>query len=184
MSKIVSMSLKLLTICAAAAFALGVVNALTAPEIKKLEDSAKVKALGELIKTGVADPASESFVEGHDYVSSVFEIKDGGSVTGYILNLKAKGYGGIMTVMASYKSNGEVINAVLMANAETPGFGKKAEKDGYMDKFVGRGADGKPLPLFAYEVEETVDTVTGATITFMGISSAIKSGSDYIKGGM
>ena len=71
-----------------------------------------------------------------------------------------------------------------MANAETPGFGKRAEKPDYMEKFIGHGSNGDNIPLYSYEVEEDVDTVTGATITFMGVSSAIKEGSDFVKGGL
>ena len=184
MNKIMNMAIKLLIICSAAAFALGVVNALTAPEIQKLEDKAKVKALNELIDQGSADPNKEIQIEGNDIISSYYVIENGGETIGYILYLNAKGYGGSMTVMASYEIDGDVINSVLMNNQETPGFGKKAEKDGYMDKFIGKGSNEKELPLFGYQVEEEIDTITGATITFMGISSALKYGSDYIKGGI
>ncbi|MGL1894384.1 MAG: FMN-binding protein [Spirochaetaceae bacterium] len=184
MNKTLNMALKLLIICSVAAFALGVANALTAPEIQRLEDAAKAKALGELIDTGSADPNNEIIVEENDVVSSYYLIEDGGQTIGYILYLKAKGYGGSMTVMASYKTTGEVIGSVLMNNAETPGFGKKAEKAGYMDKFIGRGTTSDPIPLFGYQVEENIDTVTGATITFMGISSALESGREFVKGGL
>lgn len=184
MNKTLNMALKLLIICSAAAFALGVVNALTAPEIKRLEDVAKATALDQLTNKGKADSNKEIIVENNDAVSSYYLIEDDGSTIGYILYLNAKGYGGIMTVMASYANNGDLIGSVLMNNSETPGFGKKAEKDGYMDKFVGRGSDSNPLPLFSYQVEEEVDTVTGATITFMGVSTALKNGSDFVKGGL
>ncbi|OQY40602.1 MAG: hypothetical protein B6229_01200 [Spirochaetaceae bacterium 4572_7] len=184
LNKTADMALKLLIICSAAAFILGVVNALTAPEIKKLEDKAKSKTLSELVSIGSASSDREITVSNNKYVSSYYTIDDGGETIGYILYLKAKGYGGAMTIMASYEKDGTVLGAKLMANGETPGFGKKAEKPGYMDKFIGRGSDNKSLPLFSYEVEESVDTVTGATITFMGVSTAIKMGSDFVKGGL
>jgi len=184
MNKTLNMALKLLIICAAAALALGVVNALTAPEIKRLEDEAKANALNDLTVSGKANPNNEIIVENAETVSSYYLIEDGDETIGYILYLSAKGYGGLMTVMASYTTEGEVIGAVLMNNSETPGFGKKAEKDGYMDKFVGRGSDDNPIPLFSYQVDEEVDTVTGATITFMGVSTSIKEGSDFVKGGL
>lgn len=184
MNKTLDMALKLLIICSAAAFSLGVVNSLTAPEIKKLEDNAKAKALSELISIGNADANDEKIVSDNENVSSYYLITDKGATIGYILYLNAKGYGGMMTVMASYKNSGELIGSVLMNNQETPGFGKKAEKSDYMNKFIGRGATGNDLPLFSYQVDETVDTVTGATITFMGISKALKMGSDFVKGGL
>lgn len=184
MNKTLNMALKLLIICSIAAFALGVVNAMTAPEIKRLEDDAKAKALSQIITTGNADANQEIMIEDNAGVSSYYNIEDGGEIIGYILYLKAKGYGGNMTVMASYTKAGDIMGSVLMNNAETPGFGKKAEKDGYMDKFIGRGSNGNPIPTLTYEVEESVDTVTGATITFMGVSSALKFGSEFVKGGL
>ena len=184
MNKTLNMALKLLVICSTAAFALGVVNAMTAPEIQRLEDEAKAKALSKIITSGEADSNGEIKIENNEVVSSYYDITENGNIIGYILYLKAKGYGGNMTVMASYTLEGDVIGTVLMNNAETPGFGKKAEKDGYMDKFIGRGSNGNPIPTLSYQVEETVDTVTGATITFMGISSALEYGSDFVKGGL
>ncbi len=176
------MSLKLLIICSIAAFALSIVNAVTAPEIKRLEEESKSKALSGLIETGFADSNREIVVLDNEFVSSYYLITDGDSTIGYILYIKAKGYGGSMTLMASYRLDGSVINSILMANQETPGFGKKAEKDGYMDKFKNLGSDNDKLPLFGYEAKEEVDTITGATITFMGVSKAIKMGSDFVKG--
>jgi len=184
MNKTLNMALKLLIICAAAALALGVVNALTAPEIQRLEDEAKANALNDLTVKGKADANKEIVVEDNETVSSYYVIEDNNETIGYILYLSAKGYGGLMTVMASYTVEGNVIGSVLMNNSETPGFGKKAEKEGYMDKFVGRGEDSNPIPLFSYQVEEEVDTVTGATITFMGVSTSLKEGSDFVKGGL
>ncbi|QEN03804.1 FMN-binding protein [Thiospirochaeta perfilievii] len=184
MNKTLNMALKLLVICAAAAFALGVVNAFTAPEIKKLEDEAKAKALSDLVESGYADPNKEVIVQDNSTVSSYYLIEKDIETIGYILYLKAKGYGGMMTVMASYKLDGSLIGSVLMENSETPGFGKKAEKPDYMRKFIGRGGRDNPIPLFSYQVEEEVDTVSGATITFMGVSSALKNGSDFVKGGL
>ena len=184
LNKTANMALKLLIICSASALILGIVNALTAPEIKKLEDKAKSKTLSELVTIGSANSDREIIVSNNEYVSSYYTIDDSGKTIGYILYLKAKGYGGAMTIMASYKNDGTVLGAKLMENGETPGFGKRAEKPGYMDKFVGHGSDSNKLPLFKYEVEEKVDTVTGSTVTFMGISTAIKIGSDFIKGGL
>ena len=184
MNKTLSMAIKLLVICATAAFILSIVNAITAPKIKALEDSAKATTLSELITIGNANAEKEIVVDGNDYVSSYYLIEDKGEAIGYILYLKGKGYGGAMTLMAAYKKDGTVLGAKLMANGETPGFGKRAEKPEYMNKFIGHGADGNNIPLYSYEVEEAVDTVTGATITFMGVSSAIKEGSDFVKGGL
>lgn len=183
MNNVKVMSLKLLAIAGVAALVLGVVNAFTSPRIAEIERDAKIEALGNLIQEGTADPDSEVFLEDHDVIKSYFTIENSGKVTGYILSLNAKGYGGAMGVMASYTKDGDIINSILMANQETPGFGKKAEKQEYMDVFKGKGRDGNPIPEYTYQVDNT-DVVSSATITFMGLSKALVSGSDFVKGGL
>ncbi len=183
MNKIINVSLKLLAICSVSALILGFVNSLTKPQIDKLENQGKINALGKLSGGGDVDPLGEVLISDHETVLSYFTITLDSGVYGYILSLKAKGYGGEMKLLASYKDDGSIINAALMANQETPGFGKEAENEGYMDNFIGLGSDLNPIPLFTYQVKD-VDTVTGATITFMGISSALEKGSNFVKGGL
>ncbi len=177
MNKTLFMALRLLIICAIAALALGVVNALTKPEINNLEERAKSEALASLVIRGRADSGSEKTVKDNEFISSYYEIIESGDVIGYILYLNAKGYGGPMKIMASFNLKGQVLKAKLMANQETPGFGKNAEKPGYMDIY------NKGIPKYTYELENP-DVVTGATITFMGISSSLQIGSDFVKRGL
>lgn len=183
MNNVKVMSLKLLIIAGVAALTLGIVNAFTAPRIAEIERAAKIEALGNLISEGKADPDSEVFIEDNDIIQSYFTIENNGDVVGYILSLKAKGYGGSMAVMASYKTNGSIINSVLMANQETPGFGKKAEKQEYMDVFKDKGSSNNTIPEYTYQVDNT-DVVASATITFMGLSKSLIAGSNFVKGGL
>lgn len=177
MNKTLFMALRLLIICGIAALALGVVNALTAPEIVKLEEESKDTTLSSLLERGRVNSNRENIVKNSEVISSYYEILEAGEVIGYVLYLNAKGYGGPMKIMAAYTLGGRVINARLMANQETPGFGKNAEKAGYMDIFK------RDIPKFKYELKNP-DVVSGATITFMGISSSLQIGSDFVKGGL
>lgn len=182
MNNIKVMTLKLLVIAAVAAFVLGVVNAFTSPKIASLEKEAKIAALGELTDVGRSNPDSESIVDGNEYINSFFTIEDSSGLIGYIVNLTGKGYGGAMTIMASYNLDGSIIRAVLMNNGETPGFGKKFENPEIIGVFNGTGSDLNPVPAFTYEVSDS-DAVSSATISFMGISKALTAGSDFVKGG-
>ena len=59
--------------------------------------------------------------------------------------------------------------------------GKKAENAEYMNKFKGTGAD-KPVPVKKTMLEAAdADAVTGATITFTGVSKALEYGSEFAK---
>jgi electron transport complex protein RnfG len=132
------------------------------------------QALASLIEEG-SPGEKEDLSEGR--INSQYPIVGPG---GWILDMTGKGYGGGMKILASYRPDGSVIDVVLMDNSETPGLGKKAEKSAYMSKFRNTGGS-TPVPLTKDMVQEEIDTITGATITFTGIATVIKEGSDYVK---
>jgi electron transport complex protein RnfG len=74
-----------------------------------------------------------------------------------------------------------VIDARLLANAETPGLGKKAESPSYMEKFQDTGSE-QSVPVKKDELEKAdADSISGATVTFSGIAKTIAYGSDFVK---
>ena len=123
--------------------------------------------------------AAEEAADGS--INYYIPLSDGNGIAGYIVEMSTSGYGGAMTVIASYATDGSVLEAKMMANSETPGLGKKAEEAWYMEMFKGLGGD-TPLPLSKSDLSaDDSAAVSGASITFGGISSALKNGSDYVK---
>lgn len=147
---------------------------------------------------------------GIETIPAYYPIKSSGKNVGYIIEFSTKGYGGAMKLMGLYKNDGEIVSAKLMNNDETPGLGKKAEDESYMNKFIGTGGSEIPVPVtkdmlggssgssvryernwsdfklsfgewFFGKSEGSTDSVTGATITFNGVSSALYQGSLFIK---
>ncbi|MBN2626509.1 MAG: FMN-binding protein [Spirochaetales bacterium] len=179
MNPILDRTLRLAVICSVAALLLGFVNSLTAPQIEQHKKEELQRALNELVVSG---EAGEAEALDNILVSARYPITDGGDLTGYILALNGSGYGGEMKLLASYSLDGTLLKAILMENNETPGLGKKAEKSEYMDKFIGRGQEGNPIPTVKSMLEKP-DAVGGSTITFTGVSRALAAGSDYIREG-
>lgn len=166
-------------IAAVAATALAMVNAFTAPKIAAYELQVIKDALVE-VSGGYA--VGDQATTDDPLVTNVYPLSgENGDTVGHILQLVGTGYGGEMVVMASYHADGEVIDARLLANAETPGLGKKAEVPSYMDKFKGTGG------VTAVPVKKDMlgkadaDSVSGSTVTFTGVAKAIAYGSDYVK---
>ena len=86
-----------------------------------------------------------------------------------------------MNIIASYYFDGELINAELTTNSETPGLGKRAEEPSYMDMFRGLGASS-PLPVSSADLSsDDAAAVSGATVTFTGVSTALRNGSELAK---
>lgn len=176
MKTMMKSSLKLLLICSVAAAALGGVNAVTAPLIEKIRIERLQQALAEVMPGEELKPAV--LVEDNPTVDSRFDVE--GDSSRYVLRLVGQGYGGDMFILAAYKSDGTVLEVKMMENLETPGLGKEAEKPQYMEKFTGK--TGKFIPVRKGQLSaEQADTVSGATITFIGVGKALKSGSEYIR---
>ena len=194
MNDIVEKAGKLALICAVSALLLGVVNSFTEPMISQRRAREVREALASLIATEGGIPLAEP-TNTAEYAGFVGERRDlseegtvraeypvtGGAHEGsLILDLRGKGYGGEMKILASYQEDGSLIDIRLMDNTETPGLGKKAETWEYMAKFRGTGGDA-PVPVSRDEVSEETDTVTGATVTFAGIANALAEGAAYVR---
>ncbi|NLE16024.1 MAG: FMN-binding protein [Spirochaetales bacterium] len=179
MRKNIKYAMILLTICAVSAFALALTNSITSPVIAQMDADNRLKAL-EAVSAGY-DIGEQKEVTDQAFVTYVIDLKKDAGIAGYILGLKTAGYGGEMTLVASYTAQGEMLFAQLLTHNETPGLGKKAEDDGYMDKFKGTG-DSKPVPTNKTMLSAgDAQAVSGSSVTFTAIAKAINGGSEYVK---
>lgn len=170
---------KLALICAIAATALGFVNNLTEPRIREFKAKQLEEALSAVVVKGRA--GEEMPVEGVPGVLSYYPIQEGSGTLGYILKLIGAGYGGDMVLLASYDTKGVIQAVRLMENQETPGLGKEAEKGHYMEKFIGTGGNN-PIPVRKSQLtQEQADSITGASITFIGIAKALETGAVFLE---
>jgi electron transport complex protein RnfG len=179
MKQMVKIGITLALIASVAATTLAVVNAVTAPRIAIYE----AKVIEEALQT-VAGPyeIGESRESDDSSITSLYHLLDSNrNEVGYIVQLTGVGYGGEMTMMVSYLSDGEVLDARLLANSETPGLGKKAEEAVYMEKFIATGG-ANSVPQSKGELsKEEADSISGSTVTFAGVAKTVAYGSDFVK---
>ncbi len=179
MTRYIKTAVILFLICAICTALCAVVNEITAPKIAANVEGDRVTAL-EDVAAGFT--IGEQVDVGDGSVNYYIPLSDDSGVAGYIVELSTSGYGGAMTVIASYSTDGSVMEAKLMANSETPGLGKKAEEPWYMEMFKGLGG-ADPLPAAKSDLSaDDSAAVSGASITFGGVSSALINGSDFVKG--
>ncbi len=178
MKDIIKIGGKLAIICATAAIALGLVNAITEPVIEEVKKRRLEEALARVVKEGQVE---EIRTVERDQIEGYYPVTDSeAEIIGYVVKLIGLGYGGDMHLLANYAPDGTLKDVVLMENKETPGLGKKAENPQYMEMFINAGG-GREIPTRKDMLSrEDADSVTGATITFMGIANALKAGSDFI----
>ncbi|HUV08572.1 MAG TPA: FMN-binding protein [Spirochaetia bacterium] len=197
--------MKLFLICAIAAVSLGALNEVTEPAIFARKAQEEAEALKQMVPDD--EVGERDFVKEGGAVNAYYTVKRQGALYGYVLDLRGRGYGGELKILAAYKKDGEILSARLLDNQETPGLGKKAEDPKYMLKFKGTGTEGSPVPtskemlqarkpqtvskpersvsfrgwFLGPEASAESDSVTGATITFMGVSRALADGAAFIR---
>ena len=175
---------KLTLICFTAVLLLSIVHLLTMHSIERNNHKAEDMTNRYLIADGVkfekcsfSDPSVQSDSE---YYFTVSDAQN--EIIGWTVSIMTKGYGGAMKVMIGFDKDLIVKNAKLLMNGETPGVGKEAERDEYMTKFIGTGSAAKPIPTKKSMLAQSdIDTVTGATITFNGVSSGIARAASLLK---
>ena len=179
MKTILKTGLILFVICALSAGLCGIVNSITAPKIAENIRQEQLKAY-DAVASGL-EIGEETAIEGVSGVKSQLPLTADGKTEGVILNLTGNGYGGEFSIIASYSLDGELLAAKMMGNGETPGLGKKSEQAWYMDMFVGTGSS-KPMPAAKTDLPgDLAQAVSGASITFGGVSSTLRNGSEYVK---
>lgn len=173
---------KLAIICAVAAIALGIVNAVTKPIIQKRAEERLARALEFTALGGNVGERRDIEEAENKTVTAFYPVESvEGAGKAYLIRLIGIGYGGEMQLLALYDQNGKLLNAKLMQNNETPGLGKEAEEAEYMGKYIGHGNDS-PIPVRKDQLEKP-EAVSGATITFIGVGKALKAGSEFVKSG-
>ena len=196
---------RLLSICAVAALSLGLFAEFTEPVIIARKAREQQEVIDRFVTSGRAGERTAAAAGGA--VRGYYLVSEAGRTVGVITELGAPGYSGDLTIMASYAPDGRILAAQLTDNLETPGLGKRAESAGYMEMFVGTGGD-RPVPVSKKMLAAAggppaataapagflqwmfggpaaaaggADAVTGATITFDGVSSALAAGSAFVK---
>lgn len=180
MNEILKPGIRLTIICAAAALVLALINTFTEPVIKQIKKENFEEALTTLVGKG-GNIGKEQEIKDNNTVKFIIPIRENSKISKYIVKLIGKGFNGDLEILAAYFSSGELINAILLYNEESNSKAKMAEKAEYMEKFKGKGAK-KPIPTRKSQLSlKEVDGISGATITFSGISNALAAGSDFIK---
>ncbi|MGD1819567.1 MAG: FMN-binding protein [Pleomorphochaeta sp.] len=177
MKEYLKTSVVLALICAVAAIVLAILNGVTKPVITAYEQQKTLDAL-QAVSNGYEIGDNQITVDNNDSVNYYFELSNQGSAEGYLLNLNAVGYGGAISLVASYNLSGQVLEAKVVSNSETPGLGKKSEESWYMTKYENK--DVIPTKKSQLSSDDAA-AISGASITFAAIGKALSNGSDFVK---
>lgn len=145
-------------ICLVVTALLAYINSVTQPIIVAAEQKAAEEARLEVMPGATGfEPLELDLPEG---VTDVFLADNGG----YVVMTSAKGYGGDIKLICGIL-DGELTKVKTLSHSETSGIGSKVVDNagGYSDNYVGKSAGDY----------ETVDSITGATISSTAYKKAL-----------
>ncbi len=151
-------ALTLFIISAAVTSLLALTNNITERAIKEREEQKTDEACREVL------PGAQSFEEVAEGIS---EGKDGsGNITGYVINVGEKGYGGEIRILVGITNEGTVSGVSVISHSETPGLGANAAKPSFLRQFVG---------VNKAELNGNIDALSGATVSSKAVTNAVNN---------
>ncbi len=146
---------------------LGWVNAATADPIAQANAKALSDAIAVVVPGFDNNPAEEAeTVEVDGTAYKIYPATKGGEPIGAAVEASANGFGGALTVLVGFDTEGNIIDYSLLSHAETPGLGSKAAdwfKKGAKGDIIGKNPGEKPLSVSKDGGE--IDAITASTIT-------------------
>lgn len=160
----------LFVICLVATFLLGMTNQVTAPIIEQLAIETEIKSRQVVFADAVSFGEAEILADGTSVVAA---LDESGNTVGYVVVNAAKGYGGDIAVMTGVDIDGKVTGVNILSHAETAGLGAKAAEQDFRDRFVGLI---KGITVSKDKAgENSIDAITGATITSRAVVEAVNA---------
>lgn len=155
-------------------------NLLTKDKIADLAVQAENEA-----KSAVID--AQSFSDAKKNNGNIYyeALDEKGNVTGYVFNVSAKSYGGVLTCMVGISAEDEKVTGVEITSiSDTPGLGMKATAKDWLNQFIGKESGISVNKNSSSDTE--IQAITSATITSQAVTDAVNSAFDVlsqVKGG-
>lgn len=117
-----------------------------------------------------AEPAAESYKEIEGSYPTYELVDQNGNFLSYGVISSASGYGGPITMLTAINKEGEIVNSIILENAETPSYLWRVLDSGYPENLQGHAITE------LLSSNEDIDAVSGATRTTEGILAAVEKG--------
>ena len=147
-------------ICLLCAAALAFTNRLTEEKIAEVERKRYLDSASAVLPEGAL--LQELAVSG---AFGFVGTREDGSILGYAVKTSAKGYGGDVSCVVGFDTEGKIIGVTVSAPDETPGLGNNVVKSAFTDQLI--GFDRAPT------LGEDFDAVTSATYSSRAVEAAL-----------
>ena len=164
------LTLTLLGICAVVALLLGVVNSVTKPIIDEIQAEKTAAAMSQVL------PADEyqKVETAYPNVTALHKALSGGEQVGYVVEVTASGFGGMLSMVVGVDMDGSVTGVSVTDNSETANIGTKVVNDqSVLDRFIGMSHEGGEITVNSGS--NRFDGVSGATVSSKGVTAGVNT---------
>jgi len=171
----------LVGICLVAALLLGIFNMITEGPIAENSARAAQQTRSQLLSTAASFEPME-LEEGSNMDSCYQGLDANGDPVGYVVATTVGGYGGEIVVTVGV-DNDNVITGINVGGdnfSETAGLGAKAKEPAFTDQFKGKTVPLKLIKANGEKGEDTIDAISGATITSTAVTGGVNSAAKFI----
>ena len=164
------LTLTLLGICAVVALLLGVVNSVTKPIIDEIQAEKTAAAISQVL------PADEyqKVETAYPNVTALHKALSGGEQVGYVVEVTASGFGGMLSMVVGVDMDGAVTGVSVTDNSETANIGTKVVNDqSVLDRFIGMSHEGGEITVNSGS--NRFDGVSGATVSSKGVTAGVNT---------
>ncbi len=185
--EVLTVSLKLFVITAAAALCLAAVNTVTAPVIAENAAKADTEAQREVLSAASEFKKSE-FSEKDTPEGAAAGVRieslnvglDGNGTVGYVVTAVSNaGYGGDIRVMIGIDKDIKVTRVKILESSETAGLGAKASTPAFSGQYEGRNGKMEVVKGDA-KGENEISAISGATITSRAVTSCVNAALEQV----
>lgn len=179
----IKLGLTLAIYAAVSCTVLALVNNVTAPVIEKNQANKASGAMKAVFADADGFEAVTDFTSSYGSITieSVYLAKKGGKTIGGAAQVSGPTYDQ-GTIIVGLGKDGIVTGMQVLKNTDSPGFGQKAGDPNFKlasgqtfyGQFTGKAAKN------GFTVGETVDAISGATISSMGFSALVQAGTDTL----
>ncbi len=160
------MVLVLTSICLVCSAILGVVYSVTAEPIRQADVAKINKAISSVVPQFDNIPSQEMFkVEFDGKESEVYPAKKEGQAVGYAIKVKSSGFGGPITMMVGFTSDGTIYNTSIVYLSETPGLGAKLTDENIPTRAQLKGLNPASSNITVKKDGGDIDAITASTIS-------------------
>ena len=165
MKKVMHLTLFLALVAAIAGGALAFANSLTAPIVAANALAAEKENLQLIFPDAADSDFEEVSVKDSETIEKIFTVKGQGTV----FKLQVSGYKDGTSFMVALDDDAKILDYVVISNGDTQGIGSKVAEDSFKKTLLDKTAES-----------DTLDTISGATVSSKPVVEGIQEAGKYL----